>query len=101
MDGQLDSGETGSPEFCLVHCAPWAAPDPTTETMTAIIAISFLVTCSSHELLFPLMTLTMQVEVFDSVLGNLNALLPSEVDTVAIVNATPDAGHAEEHLEII
>src|SRR5215831_20971713 len=43
----------------------------------------------------------MQVEVLDGVLGDLSALLPSEVDTVAIVNATPDAGHAEERLEII
>src|SRR5262245_30622847 len=43
----------------------------------------------------------MQVEVFEGVLGDLNALLPSEIDTVAIVNATPDAGQAEEHLEII
>ena len=43
----------------------------------------------------------MQVEVLDGVLGDLNAQLPSEVDTVAIVNATPDAGQAEERLEII
>ena len=43
----------------------------------------------------------MQIQVLDRVLGDLNALLPSEIDTVAIVNATPDAGHAEERLEII
>src|SRR5262249_5360699 len=43
----------------------------------------------------------MQIEVLDRVLGDLNAQLPSEVDTVAIVNATPDGGQAEEHLEII
>ena len=43
----------------------------------------------------------MQIEVLDDVLGDLNALVPSEVDAVAIVNATPDAGQAEERLEII
>src|SRR5262245_25241595 len=43
----------------------------------------------------------MQVEILDGVSGDLNALLPSEVDTVAIVNATPDAGQAEERFEII
>src|SRR5262249_45992364 len=47
------------------------------------------------------MTRTMQVEVLDRVLGELNALVPSEIDTVAIVNATPDPAQAEEHPEII
>ena len=47
------------------------------------------------------LTRIMQIEVLDRVLGDLNALLPSEIDTVAIVNAAPDAGQAEEHLEII
>src|SRR5262249_58828120 len=47
------------------------------------------------------LTLIMQVEILDGVLGDLSTLLPSEVDTVAIVNATKDAGQAEERLEII
>src|SRR5262249_9120176 len=47
------------------------------------------------------LTRVMQVEVLEGVLGNLNALRPSEVDAVAIVNATPDACKAEERLEII
>jgi len=43
----------------------------------------------------------MQIEVLDDVLGDLNALVPSEVDTVAIVNTAPDARQAKEHFEII
>src|SRR5262245_11403093 len=43
----------------------------------------------------------MPIEVLDRVLGDLNAQVPSEVDAVAIVNTTPDAGQAEERLEII
>src|SRR5262245_35126290 len=44
---------------------------------------------------------TVQVEVLDGVLGDLHALLPSEVDAVPIVNTAVDASQAEERFEVI